>query len=458
MEWDFSYTIIDFLYTPILIIFILLIGYNVKKRKEQENPVYKYYFAGLCVKIFASIIFLLIYTEYYGYGDTIDYLKGSYAMSGLFLSNTGHYITTILGNKAYATTIENWRTTFGYFDIHTTWPPHFMWKDSNCRTVINLTSILNLAGLRALMPTTILLAALSYLGVWKLFLFFTNFYPQLAKRLAIAVLFMPSIAFWGSGVMKDTYTFAASAWLVYNILMIFVKKRKLALNIILAIINAYIIIKIKPYIFVALLPGIIIWIFFNPIARIKNKVLAMTLVPGIIIFSVAIIILVFTSLSGQLGKYNSIDSTIEKAKITQEDLTRTEQYGSNSYNVGKIDGTFTGMLKVAPAAIIAGMYRPFLWEARNPVMLISGLENFFLLIITIYLLIRLKFFRFFQFVFSDPILIFSFLYVIIFMFSVGLASANFGALVRYKIPALPFLVAIVFIMLDKYNAYKKINE
>jgi hypothetical protein len=45
------------------------------------------------------------------------------------------------------------------------------------------------------------------------------------------------------------------------------------------------------------------------------------------------------------------------------------------------------------------------------------------------------------------------------MFSVGLASANFGALVRYKIPALPFLVAMVFIMLDKYTNYKKrVNE
>jgi hypothetical protein len=334
-----------------------------------------------------------------------------------------------------------------------------MWKDANCRAVINLTSFINVLGFRSPLPTTILMAAFSYLGVWKLFLFFTNFYPHLEKRFAIAVLFLPSLVFWGSGVMKDTYTFAASGWLVYNIFMIFVKKKKLVVNIMLAIINAFIIIKIKPYIFVALLPGTIIWLFFNPISRIKNRVLALTLVPAIIVFSVTMIVVVFSSMGGLLGKYNSIDSVIEKAKVTQEDLTRSDQYGSNSYNIGKIDGTTTGMLKVAPAAIIAGMYRPFLWEAKNPVMLISGLENFFLLIITFFLLIRLKIFRFFQFLFSDPILIFSFLFVIIFMFSVGLASANFGALVRYKIPALPFLVAMVFIMLDKYTNYKKrVNE
>jgi len=83
------------------------------------------------------------------------------------------------------------------------------------------------------------------------------------------------------------------------------------------------------------------------------------------------------------------------------------------------------------------------------------LENFILLLLTIYLLIRLKIIRFFQFIFSDPILIFSLLFTVFFMFAVGMASANFGALVRYKIPAMPFFVASMFIILDKYKVYKK---
>lgn len=91
-------------------------------------------------------------------------------------------------------------------------------------------------------------------------------------------------------------------------------------------------------------------------------------------------------------------------------------------------------------------------------MLISGLENFILLLLTIFLLFKLKFVRFFQFIFSDPILIFSLLFTVFFMFAVGMASANFGALVRYKIPAMPFFVASMFIILHKYNVYKKERE
>jgi len=447
MDESYSFTIIDFLYSPILIILIFMIGYIVQHRKKEENPVYKYYLPGLVVKVFASVIFLLIYTQYYGYGDTVDYIKGSYSMSGLFLKDFNHYFLAMTGQA-------KWGDVYFYFDNNTTFPPYFMLKDENTRAVIYITSLVNLVGLRAAMPTTILLAAFSYFGVWKLFLFFTDYYPHLQKRLTIAVLFLPSLVFWGSGVMKDTYTFAASAWFIYTIYQIFVKRRKLLLNIFLALINALIIIKIKPYIFVALFPGTIIWLLFNPLARIKNRLLAFTIMPFIFLSSFLLIMVVFTSLKGQLGDYNDMDKAIGKAKVIQEDLSRSEQYGTNSYNIGKIDGTLVGLIKVAPTAIIAGMFRPFLWESKNPVMLISGLENFFILIISLYLLIRLKFFRFFQFVFSDPILIFSFLYVILFMFAVGLASANFGALVRYKIPALPFLVASIFIMLDKYKKYK----
>jgi hypothetical protein len=442
-----SFNTIDYLYTPFLFIIILFAGYLHQRKKIDENPVYQYYVKGLIVKLFSSILFLLIFTQYYTWGDTCDYLRGSISMSNLLFKNPGDYFGVFTGLK------DSGSVWFS-FDTQTTFPPHFMWKDSNTRFVMSLSSIFSTIGFRAFLPTTILVAAFSYLGVWKLFLFFTNFYPHLKKQLAIAVFFVPSVVFWGSGVMKDTYTFAASAWFVYTLYMIFHKKEKIPLNIMLGIINAIIIIAIKPYIFAALFPGTIIWLSFDRIKQIKNKVLATFMLPFIISLGFGIILLGLSLFQGQLGEYGSFGSAAKKAQIIQEDLLRSEQYGANSYNIGKIDGSLGGMLKVAPAAILAGMYRPFLWEARNPVMMMTGLENFILLLLTIYLLIRLKIFRFFQFIFSDPILIFSLLFTVFFMFAVGMASANFGALVRYKIPAMPFFVASMFIMLDKYKAYK----
>lgn len=447
VDWD-SYTFTDIFYSLFLLMVIFLIGFFVQRRKIDKNPVYKYYLPGLVAKVFSAVIFLLIFTEYYGYGDTVDYLRGSTALSNLLFERPGQYFSIFFG-------LDNYSTSWWFFDAYITkFPPFFMWKDPNTRFVMVISSIINTIGFRAFMPTTILVAAFSYLGVWKLFLFFTDFYPHLKKQMAIAVLFVPSVLFWGSGVMKDTYTFAAAGWFVYNIYMIFYKRQKIPVNILIGIINIIIILAIKPYVFAALLPGTIIWLSFDRIKRIKNKVIAASVFPFMIIASFGMIFISLSALKGQLGDYGSYNKAVKKAQIIQEDLLRAEQYGSNSYNIGKIDGTMGGLLKVAPQAIVAGMYRPYLWEARNPVMLISGLENLLLLLLTLYLLYKLKFFRFFQFIFSDPILIFSFMFTIFFMFAVGIASANFGALVRYKIPAMPFFVASMFIMLDKYKRYK----
>lgn len=442
-----KYTMSDFILPPLYIIILLLIGYSHQKKKIEENPVYKYYLTGLMIKVFSGIAFLMIFTEYYGYGDTCDYLFGGISMSNLLFKNPGHFLAILFDRV-------DWNNSWSYFDANTTWPPFFMWRDPNTRFVMSLTGLISTLGLRAFIPTTILVSAFSYLGVWKLYLFFTDFYPHLKKQMAIAVLFVPSVLFWGSGAMKDTYTFAASAWFVYTIYMIFFKKQKIPLNIFLCLINVIIIISVKPYVFVALLPGILVWALFKRVKDIKNKVLASITLPFMIVAGFGITLFVFTSIQSKMGKYGNIDTAVKQAQTIQEDLLRSEQYGANSYNLGKIDGTLTGMLRIAPMAVITGMYRPFLWEARNPVMLLSGLENFILLTLTLYLLIKLKFVKFFQYIFSDPILLFSLLFAIFFLFAVGMATANFGALVRYKIPALPFFVASVFIMLEKYRENK----
>ncbi len=446
-----GYLLGDFLLTPFYIIFIFLIGYFIKKRYSEDNPLYKYFLPGLLLKVFSSIIFLLIFTEYYGYGDTVDYIYGSIAMSKLMFKDFGHYLETFFGMVKYG---QSWY----YFDSNTGFPQYFMWKDDNTRFVICVSSIVNTLGFRLFMPTTVLMSAFSYFGCWKLYLFFTNYYPKLSRQMAIAVLFMPSVVFWGSGVMKDTYTFAAAGWFIYNMMQVFQKREKVFVNLGLGIINALIIISIKPYIFVALFPGTVIWMFFNRLTNIKNPVLRTISMPLIIVVMFATVGGVFSSMQGGLGGYGSVDQVVKKAQVIQEDLMRSEQYGTNYYNVGKIDGTMGGMMRVAPKALLAGMFRPYLWEAKNVVMILSGLENFFLLIITLYLMIRLKIIRYFQFLFSEPVLLFSILFSIFFLFGVGMASANFGALVRYRIPALPFFVASVFIMLDKYQTYKLKKE
>ena len=70
-------------------------------------------------------------------------------------------------------------------------------------------------------------------------------------------------------------------------------------------------------------------------------------------------------------------------------------------------------------------------------MVISAIENTILLILTLVLIIRVNPIKFARVIFSEP-LVMVFTFSILFAYGVGIVSTNFGALVRYKIPLMPF--------------------
>ena len=79
-------------------------------------------------------------------------------------------------------------------------------------------------------------------------------------------------------------------------------------------------------------------------------------------------------------------------------------------------------------------------------LLIAGLENIFLLFFTIYILYKTKITGAFKLVIKNPILLFSVAFSIFFAFMIGISTSNFGALVRFKIPIIPFFVSALFII------------
>ena len=60
--------------------------------------------------------------------------------------------------------------------------------------------------------------------------------------------------------MKDTYVLNATCWIVYNLYAIFIFKKKRILNLVLLIINVILIINIKSYVVISLLPAVLIWV------------------------------------------------------------------------------------------------------------------------------------------------------------------------------------------------------
>jgi hypothetical protein len=429
----------ELLALPFYLLIIYLIANNVMIRRVGKNPLYKFYVWGLFAKIVGGISFVLIYLFFYHGGDTTAYFESSMAMNNLFFSSPFSWFQNEFGSA----NAEH----FSLFSMSTGYPLVYLYFDMPTYFVIRLVNPLLLFTFSGYLLTTILLDWIAYSGVWRLFLVFCDHYPNRKNLFALAILFFPSVLFWSSGILKDTITLSCTGWVVFCIHKIFILKKNRFMYLITLVINIIIIISIKSYILITLLPGTIMWIFSNRIAAIRNAAFRFLIVPIVSIASVAVTLYGLSQISNLMGKF-ALENVVSTALATQHDL-KQDYYQGHSFDIGTIEPTPAGLLKKFPAAFIAGMYRPFLWESGNAVMFISGLENTLILILTITSILRTNIVSLFRKIFQEPILFFSLTYSIIFAFSVGLSTANFGALVRFKVAYLPFFLCALFILIKR---------
>ena len=429
------YTGVDLVATPFFAALIFFLGRRIQQQRIQENPLYKYYSRGLLIKLAAGFLVCLVYIFYYGGGDTIGYFQSARLVSRMFFVNPGVYFSVLGGNLSH----DN-LSVFYYNDLCC---PDY-WRDPQSFTVVRFASPFMFISGFNFFVATFFFGWVSYGGIFRLFLLFNELFQGLEKKFTISVLYMPSVLFWGSAILKDTLTFSAACWMTWSIYKVFIKPERRGFHLMTLIIAAYIIISIKPYIFVAILPGATIWIIFERIAKVQNSFIRVLIAPAIMVIGIGLSTFLISSFSSSLGDYGTVDKAINKAVVTKNDLTR-EAYGQNSFDIGELDGSVGSLLSKFPVAIVAGLFRPFLWDVSNPIMLISALENTFMILLTLRVLMLLGPGMFLR-IFSNPVLIFCFVFSIFFAFALGITTANFGALVRYKIPAIPFFLSMLYIL------------
>lgn len=432
-------SIFDLLLTPLYILGAYAYGYYVTKKNIRTNPEYAYFTSGLMTRVFGAIAIGLVYFFYYTGGDTTNYFQTSVAYGNLIFKSQDDFWLGWLGDS---------RGYYLPFDESTGYPVYYP-RDHHSFFVVRLLIPITALGLHSYFASAVLVACITYGGLWKLYQTFLLEFPSLKREFAIACLFIPSCVFWGSGLMKDSFTLSAVGWFTYAFYHFFIKKqRKLSYGTYL-IIASFIILAIKPYIFFALLPGSILWLSNNLVKKINHGFIRFLATPFILGLGGIVGFLSLEKMGDNLGQYK-LDNVLDKAVVTQKDM-KADYYGGKTYDIGDFDASITGVLSKAPIAIFSGIFRPGIWDVRNAVMLISSLENTYLLLLTLFLLLKLKIFGFFSLIRKNPMLLFCMLFSLFFAFSVGLTVANFGSLVRLRLPELPFFVAGIFMLRHLYE-------
>ena len=432
-------TYFDIVLVPIYLAIILIVCARIKSKNIAHFPEYKYFTKGIFFKLLGVSAFMSIYLFYYDGGDTVGYFSGSRAVGNLIFEDFEKGCAILFNT-------EGPYNHFSSFNSNTGWPTTYMWRDPSTFSVSRYSALFYLLGAKSFIITSFLVCCFSFIGLWKFYRLLNILYPGYEKGLAYIVLFLPSVAFWGSGIMKDSYTASSACWLTYNFYMVLILRKKVLVNAIFLLINLFIIVNMKPYVILSLLPGIILWLNSAYLKKIKNFFLKILILPFLSVVVLIIGFFIFQNLSSLMGVYGEVDTAIEQAQVIRSDLLRSDQYGSNNYDIGKFDGSLISLISVAPNAIFTALFRPFLWEIGSPTMVFSAIENFILIVFTLYTLIRVSPFKVLRTLLREPFLLYCLIFSILFAFGVGIAGTNFGAMVRYKIPLMPFFFSMIYIV------------
>lgn len=434
----------DLFLTPFYL--ALFYGLAFAVRKRFTNPLTKKYFIpALSVKFLGAISLGLIYQFYYGGGDTFNYYLHTKIIYQAFGDSFATGLKILTTNGTYEPSIVKYTGQM------------FWWQPNSTEMfVVKFATILSLLCFDTYTVIGLLFALISFSGMWAMYLTFLRIYPLVYKKVAIAVLFLPSVFFWGSGFMKDSLCIGALGWIFYGFYHFFIAKKNLALAVLLGTLGSYIIVSTKIYILLSFTPPALFWIFNENNARIKSASVRLLLKPFFLVAGATIAYVAATGLTAGDERFD-VDKIGERSKITQEYLSEYVVSGS-AYNIGELDGSLGSIVKVAPQAIIVALFRPFLFEARNPVMLLSALEATLFLYLTLSLIYKTGFFNTLKLISSEPILTFCFLFSIIMAVGVGTTSGNFGTLVRYKIPLMPFYLSALYIMQHKAQSARRKSQ
>jgi hypothetical protein len=427
----------DIFIAPIYLLLFYGIAFAVR-RKVTNKFTRPYFIPALSLKFLGAIALGVIYQFYYHGGDTYNYFYHSSVIYDAF-------------NHDFATGLKLITTTGGLLDPQTIpYAERMYWYMSSPEEylIARISAFFGLFCFHTYSVIGLMFALVSFSGIWAFYITFVKLRPGMYKYLAIALFFVPSLFFWGSGLGKDSLCVGALGWLFYGFYKGAIQRQKVTQSLSIAFAAAYVIFQIKIYILLCFLPTALLWVFNENSSRIKNAVIRWISKPLFLGIGGALAFYAATNLTKGDDQYD-LDKIGERSKITSEYLysVSVKQEGS-AYHLGELDGTIGGMIKLAPMAIITSLYRPFLWEAKNPVMLLSALEALYFLVFTLRIFFRVGFFKTLRFISTTPVLSLSFIFSLIFAASVGVSTSNFGTLVRYKIPLIPFYLSALYILDD----------
>src|SRR5690606_19972594 len=251
----------DLVATPIWLHLLYLLAYTISHLTYKNPYLQRPFLTGITVKPIGCSTPIAVYASYYWYGFTFGYYYAASALSHVYLENPSAIWKTIFSTQLHS----NIHGDLGIinFDSSFSNPANFM--------VVRLALIFGVFTLNSYVASSLFFAFASFIGIWALYRVVVYLYPLQYKAVTIPILYLPSVFFWGSSMMKDSIVMGFLGLLTYAIYRLYFQRRTIFLSIALAILCVYVLFNVKQYVIIAYAPALILWVSLGPLNRLPTR-------------------------------------------------------------------------------------------------------------------------------------------------------------------------------------------
>lgn len=394
--------------------------------------------AVFILKIAFGLLLWAIYTFYYPNRSTADiykYFDDSNVMFNALKATPNHYFKMLFGIGNHSPEFDSYYTEMHYW---TRKNGGGTFNDGH--TVIRFNAFIRLFSQGYYTVHTVFICFVSLFGFTAIYKAFLPLFEDKKRELFLVIFLLPSVLFWGSGVLKEGLLFFTLGILIYYFQQPFSWK-----SFCICLIAGILMALSKFYVWLALLPALF---FLMVIKNMGTKKL---------VLKFSIVLIVVALIGTNINRFCAIQNplvTLSQKQIEFNSLADGNSSDANQQHIPAAGSrivipvlypTFISFMKNAPTALWNVSFRPYPWEMRSALMLLAGLENIFIL-----------FFMIICIVYSLPqasikweYVLFCLSFVLIQFLIIGETTPVLGAIARYKIPALPFLLIAFLFILDK---------
>lgn len=414
--------------TALFLLFFNLLIYRFKIFQFKNfKPIVTYILFNL--KFVIGIFIWFIYTFYYKdvqNNDVHKFYNDALVLRNAAKENPQPFFQLLIGREdestlPFTSQMKNWERNFDEAPVNEN------------KTIIRLNALLMFLSFKTYFVHILFMCFISLIG----FILITNsifsFTHLKNSLLAIPVLFLPSVLFWTSGVMKEPvlilglglFVYGITSWGARNSIMAFAT-------------GSMLILFTKFFVLACLLPATIAYLLFRKKETVKFillKYLIVNLVLLLVAFNVRNI---YPKINLQQMLINKQTHSIKEAEYFK---------AGSRIEIPELKDDVMSIFETSTIGIWNTITRPYIWETKNMMMLACAAENFF---ITPYLILC---FTFRKRKATSNLNLFLFLLTasLAYFAIIGVCTPVLGNLVRYKTPLLVlFMYAFIIQVNSKY--------